>query len=312
MDQRLTEQVPLATAFVRTAKKYPGRFAMADTSGQELTYGQALVRARLLGKAIVDALPAGDCVGFLLPPSNGAALANIGVSMLDKITVNLNYTASPEVVSECARKGKVSGIVTSKKFLEKLGWEKAENMYFIEDIAAGISKPAAALTAAGMRLLPRCIVERLYLRNPRRALDSVASVIFTSGSTGTPKGVMLTHANVHSNIEGMAQLYKVTEADRVMGVLPFFHSFGHTVTLWFPLIAGFGAVYHFNPLDACKIGQMTKKYQATFLMGTPTFLLNYMRRIEPEKRDDGELRVRPGYVSSRAPRWRERVGGADV
>ncbi len=37
-----------------------------------------------------------------------------------------------------------------------------------------------------------------------------------------------------------------------------------------------------------------------------------LRRIEPEERDDGELRVQPGDVSRRAPGWRERVGDADV
>ena len=37
-----------------------------------------------------------------------------------------------------------------------------------------------------------------------------------------------------------------------------------------------------------------------------------LRRIELEERDDGELRVRPGDVSGRAPGRRDRVGGADA
>ncbi|MFH2203898.1 MAG: acyl-[ACP]--phospholipid O-acyltransferase [Elusimicrobiota bacterium] len=301
---RLAEQAPLPAAFVRGAKKYPRRFAMADSSGQTLTFGQAMVRARVLGRAIVDALPNGNAVGLLLPPSIGGALANLGVAMAGKITVNLNYTASPAVVRQCAAKAKVSGIVTSRRFLEKLGWDKTEDMYFIEDIAAGISKLAAALTAAGMRLLPAFAVERLYLASPRRPLESPATVIFTSGSTGEPKGVLLSHANIHANIEGMAQLYQVTAEDRVMGALPFFHSFGHTVTLWFPLIAGFGAVYHFNPLDSQRIGDMIQRYRATFMMGTPTFLLAYLRRIDAAKLAS----VR--YVIAGAEKLREEVARA--
>ena len=56
-----------------------------------------------------------------------------------------------------------------------------------------------------------------------------------------------------------------------MGVLPFFHSFGFTATLWLPLINGFGVVYHPNPMDAKTIGELAAKYRGTFLISTPTF-----------------------------------------
>ena len=42
----------------------------------------------------------------------------------------------------------------------------------------------------------------------------------------------------------------------MVGVLPFFHSFGFTGTLWLPLVAGFGVVYHPNPMDAKTIGEL--------------------------------------------------------
>jgi len=48
----------------------------------------------------------------------------------------------------------------------------------------------------------------------------------------------------------MAQVFPVDASDRVVGVLPLFHSFGFTVTVWFPLLRGCGAVYHPNPMDA--------------------------------------------------------------
>ncbi|MEE8424733.1 MAG: AMP-binding protein, partial [Elusimicrobiota bacterium] len=301
---RLAERPPLPTAFLREAKRHPRRFAMADSTGGRVNYGQAMVRARLLGKALLNALPEGDVVAFLLPPSVPAALANIGVSMMGKVTANLNYTASPEVVRECAERAGAAGIVTSRRFLKKLGWEPIEGMIFIEDIAAGISKPAAVFTTVAMRVLPCFLVERLFLKNPHRSLDETATLIFTSGSTGVPKGVMLSHANILANLEALAQLYQVTENDRVLGVLPFFHSFGHTVTLWFPLVSGFGAIYHFNPLDAKRIGDLTAKHRATFLLTTPTFLLAYLRRIAPEKLKS--LR----YVVVGAEKLRENVAAA--
>ena len=68
-----------------------------------------------------------------------------------------------------------------------------------------------------------------------------------------------------------------------MGVLPLFHSFGFTGTLWLPLLAGFGVVYHPNPTDAKTIGETVQKYQATLLISTPTFYAGYLRRCTREQ-----------------------------
>ena len=69
--------------------------------------------------------------------------------------------------------------------------------------------------------------------------DDVAAIIFSSGSTGHPKGVQLTHWNLVSNTDAVAAVYRVGHTDSMLGVLPFFHSFGYTYTLWFPLLARF-------------------------------------------------------------------------
>jgi len=116
-----------------------------------------------------------------------------------------------------------------------------------------------------------------------RSNQDLSTIMFTSGSTGQPKGVMLTHANIISNLEGLYQAFHVDERDVILGVLPFFHSFGFTGTLWFPLISGLGAVYHFNPLDAKMIGKLVEDHKLSLLMSTPTFLNSYLRRCEPEQ-----------------------------
>jgi hypothetical protein len=76
---------------------------------------------------------------------------------------------------------------------------------------------------------------------------------------------------------------KVNQSDCVMGVLPFFHSFGFTGTLWFPLLSGFAAAYHPNPLDAKTVGEMVSKHGATMLISTPTFCTAYLRKCSKEE-----------------------------
>ena len=103
---------------------------------------------------------------------------------------------------------------------------------------------------AAARLLP----SRIW--RATRKPDDLAAVIFSSGSTGTPKGVMLSHWNLIANADATAQVYSVDRTDCMLGVLPFFHSFGYTYTLWFPLLNGFKAVFHPNPTDAKAIGEL--------------------------------------------------------
>src|SRR6202041_732762 len=120
-----------------------------------------------------------------------------------------------------------------------------------------------------------------------QSLDDLATLIFSSGSTGEPKGVMLTHYNIMSNIDQMGQTFMLTKGDALLGVLPFFHSFGFTVTLWLPAVLSVGVAYHPSPLDLTAVSELVRDYQVTFLLATPTFLQAYTRRCLPE--DFGSL-----------------------
>ena len=98
---------------------------------------------------------------------------------------------------------------------------------------------------------------------------------------------MLTHYNIASNIEQMGQTFMLEHKDVLLGVLPFFHSFGFTVTLWLPAVLGCGVAYHPSPLDLTAVGELVRDYRVTFLLATPTFLQAYLRRCSPE--DFGSL-----------------------
>src|SRR5262249_12504675 len=70
--------------------------------------------------------------------------------------------------------------------------------------------------------------------------------------------------------------------DRLLGILPFFHSFGYTVTLWVPLQVGASLVYHADPRQGKEIGELCKKYRCTIFLTTPTLLRFCARRAEPD------------------------------
>ena len=74
-------------------------------------------------------------------------------------------------------------------------------------------------------------------------------------------------------------LLRLRSDDVMLGVLPFFHTFGYTITLWTMLAMGVGAVYHTNPLEARVISRLIRERGVTILLGTPTLLRAYMRRL---------------------------------
>ncbi|HXC63746.1 MAG TPA: AMP-binding protein, partial [bacterium] len=280
LESRLDLAGRLESRFVRTAKRHWFQLALADSTGAKLGYGRALATSVELGRWLGRATKE-QRVGLLLPASVAGSLANLACAFAGKTSVNLNFTAGPEYMADAYRQCGLDLVLSSRKFLEKAGLQAPPNTVFVEDLLGGAFKARVALTYAAAMALPRTLLQA-WLK-PRGELDEAATIIFSSGSTGAPKGVLLTHRNILANLEGLAQVLQVGPQDRMMGVLPFFHSLGYTGTLWLPLDCGFAVVFHPNPLDAAVIGRLAGQYRATILLSTPTFCQAYVRKCAPEQ-----------------------------
>jgi acyl-[acyl-carrier-protein]-phospholipid O-acyltransferase/long-chain-fatty-acid--[acyl-carrier-protein] ligase len=268
--------------FIKTAKRNWRSFALADSSGQRLTYGRTLTAGLLLSRWLRRARTDEAMIGLMLPPSVAGALANVAVLLAGKVPVNLNFTVGREAMKAAVQQCGIRTILTSRIFLAKAKLDEMEGMVFLEEVMKRITPLWKGLAALWALVMPSRLL-RLFYRYGHEDPDALATVIFSSGSTGVPKGVMLSHHSILSNAEALGQIFGVTRADQMMGVLPFFHSFGFTGTLWFPLLSGFGVVYHPNPVDAKTIGEMVFKYQATILISTPTFYAAYLRKCPAEE-----------------------------
>ena len=95
--------------------------------------------------------------------------------------------------------------------------------------------------------------------------SDLAGLFYTGGTTGKSKGVMLSHHNLLSNIESFRSVVSPKRDDVMLATLPFFHSFGYTVTFWFPLISGITTACHTNPLEGEMIGKLAETYKASIL-----------------------------------------------
>lgn len=296
----------LAHAFLIQARIQPHAVALTDSLGVTLTYQRLLIAAVALAEKLSKSLNDSVCTGILLPPSAGGAIANIAVALLGKVAVNLNYSTGQSICDDAVERCRIRHIISSKRFLRRVNLTFDDNQWIdldtIKDEIGWLEK-IRAWTAA--ELLPERLLadllpglapyrkirfpndEQLLVRDPEllpvNRLEDPSNIIFTSGSTGRPKGVVLSHNNILSNIHAIRIQGHVQPGEVVLGVIPFFHSFGLTMTLWAPLCLGETVVYHYNPLDAKRIGDLCEEFKATSLICTPTMVSNYLKRCPKEK-----------------------------
>lgn len=300
-DLRKRRDHTLPNLFVRTARKYWFRSCISDTTDKRLSFGRTLAASIALSGEIEKIAGDEEKVGVILPASVGGALANIAISLLGRVPVNLNFTASSSSVKSAIRQCSIKTVISSNAFAEKLeNFKMPEGTVFLEDVIARITCGSKCFAFLKALLAPARMLAQY--RNP--GTDDLATIIFSSGSTGEPKGVMLSHHNIISNIESFQMLIHFGLRDRMCAILPFFHSFGYTCTLWCPLVTGCSAFYHPNPLDGSKVAEIVRENRLTVLIATPTFLLSYVRRAKPE--DFDSLRI----VIVGAEKLRKRVADA--
>ena len=292
---RRERMVPLHRRLIRMAREHPHRFAFADPQTPKISFGATLVKTIFLARRLQRLWRGQQMVGIFLPPSVPGVLVNYAAFLCGKVPVNLNYTLSAATLADCAKQCDLKIIVTSRKFLEKLKLTPPGELIYLEDLAAkpSLAEKLAAFVLA--KVFPARLLETILFTTEnsklktKNSLDALATVIFSSGSTGEPKGVMLSQFNLLANIEQCGEVIALDESQRLLGILPFFHSFGFTVTLCLPVVLGTGVVFYPNPLDARGVGAVVREHEATVMLATATLLQIYLRGTAPE--DFGSLRL---------------------
>ncbi|QDU60792.1 Bifunctional protein Aas [Planctomycetes bacterium Pan216] len=287
---RCHDHRPLHDAVVVQARRHPFRMLWADSSGTKRSALSAVASAVVLARLLEEEWKDQQRVGVLLPPCVAGAAVNTAASLSGKTSVNLNYTVGPSVLASAVEQSGIKTVVTNREFLQKARVTLPEDLepIWVEDLPAKAGVVARLSAWAAALLLPVRALE-VYCGATRKVeIDDVATIIFSSGSTGEPKGVMLTHENVGSNVEALSQVFHFQSKDRLLAILPQFHSFGY-LSLWFAAANAIGQVFHPNPLDLRAIGGIVESFRCTLMLATPTFLQLYQRRIPPHQ--FGSLRL---------------------
>ena len=286
-DERPGLRRHLGRECVQSLAKRPWHVEIVDRTAERrpVTSAQLLATAAAYSRHLRRTVP-DKRVGIVLPPSAGAFIANLAVMCAGKIPVNLNFTAGKAALEASMKIGGVTTVITADLVRLKVPafpWPE-RTLDLRREIEAMGGKKAILPWLLAAWILPNQWYASL-LGLPKTGDRAEAGLLFTSGSSGEPKGVALTHRNILANCAQISSLSILPQSCSLLGCLPIFHSFGFTVTLWYPMIRGCRVVTVPSPLDTRRIIDAIREEQATVLIGAPTFIRPILRKAQP-----GELR----------------------
>jgi acyl-[acyl-carrier-protein]-phospholipid O-acyltransferase/long-chain-fatty-acid--[acyl-carrier-protein] ligase len=251
-------------------------------ANRTLKGGELLAVGMVFAKWLKENVPE-KRVGVVLPPGLGATVANLGLMLANKVPVNLNFTAGRAGNESAIARANLKRVITAPAMVDQVkDFPWMENRI---DLAAILkSFPPKLLKRWGILglIAPSPLLAR-WLELPRQGDRTEGALLFTSGSVGEPKGVVLTHRNIIANIAQIGAILAQADLNSILGCLPVFHSFGFTVTLWWPLLGGPRVVTFPSPLDTPKLAEIIEKHQIELLLSTPTFLRAFLRKAKPEQ-----------------------------
>jgi long-chain acyl-CoA synthetase len=199
----------------RAARLAPKKIALISGS-KEITFAALARRVNHVTELLrAKGIKSGDRVMVIFENSIEFYVAYYGAWQAGAVVAPLNTFLVERELRHIIDDAKPFAVIVSKTFSESI---------------AGIS--ALMLTEADLQADGPEIVA-IDAHDP----DALSVLLYTSGTTGFPKGVMISSRGIlHSAIQGIARL-ELSEHERMLGLLPFFHSFAQITCIWAAMLA---------------------------------------------------------------------------
>lgn len=287
--------------------------------GSKMSYDALKTASDRFAAALVQlGVRQGDRVAIMLPNIPQQVIAYFGILKAGGIVVNVNTTYTPRELLHLCRDSGAETLVTLTGLYsraEEIRSQTALKRFILTDIVDSLAwhwklLAARQVRATGMMvdIAPAPNIHNFYqtMRNAPTtppsvtyAPDDVILLQYSGGTTGTPKAAMLTHRNLVANIHQIRSwfIFIVDGKERVLGALPFFHSYGMTVTMLTACHIGATLIMIPDPRQIDLVIQIIDREGITFYPGVPAM---YVAIINHPRVDEYNLRSVRGCMSGGA------------
>ncbi len=246
----------LARAFAAAAERNPSKTAIY-WGDDEHSYGELLDQSQWLASRLRNdfgVLP-GDRVAVWLKNCPPFVSTLFGIWRSGGVVVVINHFLKPDEIDFLLQDSGAKVVVSESAFVET---------------QTALTSAHSQLRFLQVEEFPRSAPDASFPPSERTEND-LAALLYTSGTTGHPKGAMLTHGNFLHNVKSCLQCLEVEEHDRIIVLLPQFHSFMFTVGTLLPMLKGASIVLlkSLHPLRTV-IDEIVRR-RATILPAMPQF-----------------------------------------
>ncbi len=258
----------LATAFAATARANSAKTAIY-WGEKEVSYAELAAQSRRLAAHLQQkfGIKPHDRVGIWLKNCPEFVSALFAVLEAGAVVVPINNFLKADEVGYIVQDAGIQIIITDAACRES--WPRLSELcprlqsWEIENF---IALPSEELAEAGQR----------------RDSADLAVVIYTSGTTGRPKGAMLSHGNLLANVESCRLVLEAVGEDRVVVLLPMFHSFMLCVGILLPMLTGGSMVVIKSVHPPRNVVNEIMQKHATILPAVPQFFRTFASTTVPE------------------------------
>jgi long-chain acyl-CoA synthetase len=294
----------LPQLLLQAAQKSPQSPALSFFA-RTISYGALSVETARLAQALKDlGVAPGERVAFLLPNCPQLVITFHAIMRLAAVAVPLNPLLSPKELNYQLTDSGARWLVVLDHLLPKVEATRALgnlSQVIVTGLKDSLPWPLSWLyplkarrqgLATGFTPGPGLLAWKDLLKSrplrdpPRPGPEDVAVLLYTGGTTGVPKAAALTHANLLANVAQInAWLPQVRYGtERLVGLLPFSHSFGLTVCLNWPISQG-AMIIILPRFEMQMLLKVLKKYRPTMLPGVPTLFVALINHPELSRYD---------------------------
>ncbi|KAL8095898.1 hypothetical protein AgCh_037038 [Apium graveolens] len=286
----------------QAAAKYPERRAISVSGEFDLTHSRLDDVIEQAASRLVSAgVKPGDVVALTFPNTVEFIIMFLAVIRVRATAAPLNAAYTSEEFEFYLSDSESKLLLTSKQGNEAA--QAAASSLKIPHVTATLPQANSEIVLSTTQSESNSVLE--IINQP----SDISLFLHTSGTTSRPKGVPLSQLNLASSVQNIKSVYKLTESDSTVIVLPLFHVHGLIAGLLSSLVAGAAVTLpSAGRFSASTFWPDMKKYNATWYTAVPTIHQIILDRhsVKPES-DYPKLRFIRSCSASLAPVILERL-----